>query len=160
LWPCSPACCWRGGPRAGDPRRQGGDYLKRNELNSAREAIDVAAKDQTTGADPRTWHIRGFVYKELYKNSPQTADFRETALASLRRCGELDAKNTYAARNQAVLEYLYGTYYNEAVEQLNRKEFARSLAGFRSSSSTAPARSPTNITPKPSTTPGTLRMPW
>jgi tetratricopeptide (TPR) repeat protein len=106
------------------------DYLKRNELNSAREAIDVAARDQVTGLDPRTWHIRGFVYKELYKNSPQSADFRETALASLRKCGELDAKNAYAARNQAVLEYLYGTYYNEAVEQLNRKEFARSLAGF------------------------------
>jgi tetratricopeptide (TPR) repeat protein len=106
------------------------DYLKRNELNSAREAIDVAARDQVTGQDPRTWHIRGFVYKELYKNSPQSADFRETALASLRKCGELDANNAYAARNQAVLEYLYGTYYNEAVEQLNRKEFARSLAGF------------------------------
>ncbi|MBD0259913.1 MAG: hypothetical protein ICV83_29690, partial [Cytophagales bacterium] len=106
------------------------DYLKRNELNGAREAIDVAVKDQTTGADPRTWHIRGFVYKELYKNSPQTAEFRETALASLRKCSELDAKNAYTARNQAVLEYLYGTYYNEAVEQLNRKEFARALVGF------------------------------
>jgi len=107
------------------------DYLKRNELNGAREAIDVAAKDQVTGQDPRTWHIRGFVYKELFKNSPQTADFRETALASLRRCGELDAKNTYTARNNAVLEYLYGTCYNEAVEQLNRKDFAKALPGFK-----------------------------
>jgi tetratricopeptide (TPR) repeat protein len=106
------------------------DYLKRNELNSAREAIDVAARDQTTGQDPRTWHIRGFVYKELFKNSPQSADFRETALASLRKCGELDANKAYAARNQAVLEFLYGTYYNEAVAQLNRKEFARALVGF------------------------------
>ncbi len=107
------------------------DYLKRNELNGAREAIDVAAKDQGTGSDPRTWHIRGFVYKELYKNSPQTVEYRETALTSLRKCSELDAKHAYTVRNQAVLEYLYGTYYNEAVEQLNRKEFAKALVGFR-----------------------------
>ncbi len=107
------------------------EYLKKNELASAREAIDLAAKNEATQNDPQTCYVRGFIYKELFKANPTVLTHRETALTSLQKCDELDKNGAYKPKTAPVLDYLYGSFYNEGVEYLNKKDFAKALASFK-----------------------------
>ena len=107
------------------------EYLKKNNLQSAREAIELAAKNDATKNEPRTWYLKGFVFKELYKQNPVATENRETAVESLQKSLSLDSKNTYATPVQVALDYLYGTYYNEAIDLLNAKQFEKALAGLQ-----------------------------
>lgn len=107
------------------------EYLKKNNLKAAREAIELAAKNDATKGEARTWYLKGFVFKELYKQNPAAVENRETAVEALRKSLALDAKKTYATAVNTDLDYLYGTYYNEAIDLLNAKQFDRALAGLQ-----------------------------
>ncbi len=106
-------------------------YLKQNDLASARETIEVAAKNDATKGEARTWYLKGFVYKELYKQSPSATENREIAIEALNKSTELDTKKTYTSSVGSALEYLYGTYYNEAIDLLNSKNYEKALKGLK-----------------------------
>ncbi len=107
------------------------EYLKKNNLQSAREAIELAAKNDATKNEARTWYLKGFVFKELYKQNPAATENRETAVEALQKSLTLDSKKTYSAAVNTDLDYLHGTYYNEAIDLLNAKQFERALAGLQ-----------------------------
>src|ERR1700757_5200294 len=88
------------------------------KLDSARVYIDSAAINSQTIKDFNVWLLRGFVYKELYKqketnnvNSP----LRETAVQSLKTAALLDSTGTNAQREIVLksLKYQAVTYHND-----------------------------------------------
>jgi tetratricopeptide (TPR) repeat protein len=105
-------------------------YLKQNDLAAARETIELAAKNDATKNEARTWYLKGFVYKELYKQNPAASENREIALEALNKSTTLDTKKTYANSVNSALEYLYGTYYNESIDLINAKQFDKALKGL------------------------------
>jgi tetratricopeptide (TPR) repeat protein len=107
-------------------------HLKKNELGEAQTAIDGAIQNAATSTDPRTWYLKGFIYKELYKANPATSgNLRDVSIESLSKCTQLDVKNTYTKNVTQILDYLYNSYYNDAVDYLNKKEYSVALAGFQ-----------------------------
>ncbi|OFX43585.1 MAG: hypothetical protein A2046_01535 [Bacteroidetes bacterium GWA2_30_7] len=44
------------------------NYLKYNELDKAKEAIDAACKHEATISDPKTWYYAGQIYQGIYVN--------------------------------------------------------------------------------------------
>jgi len=105
-------------------------YLKQNNLQAARETIELAAKNDATKNEARTWYLKGFVFKELYKQTPTISENREIALEALHKSVALDIKKTYSNSVNSALEYLYGTYYNEAIDLLNAHQFDSALKGL------------------------------
>lgn len=107
------------------------DYLKKQDIEKARESIDIAAQHETTFNDPRTWYLKSFIYKEVYKANPSWGEnARETALESARKSLQLDKKNTFRADNEAIINYLRISYFNEATEHFNNKAYNESLSKF------------------------------
>ena len=107
------------------------DYLKQKNLSAAREAIELAVKNETTKNEARTWYLRGFVYKELYKQNSSEPTHRETAVEALHKSVSLDARKEFVNSSNASLDYLYGTYYNEGIDLINAKEYDKALRGLR-----------------------------
>lgn len=107
------------------------DYLKQKNLPAAREAIELAAKNETTKNEARTWYLRGFVYKELYKENPAEPAHRETAVEALRKSVSLDSRKEFVNSSNAALDYLYGTYYNEGLDLINAKDYEKALNGLQ-----------------------------
>ena len=108
------------------------EYMQKKELGKAREAIDLAAANEATAKDARTWYLRGYIYKELYKANPTTSgELRAAALEYLRKSAALDTKKTYRRDGQAAAQYLMVTFYNEAIGDFNRQAYAKALTGFR-----------------------------
>lgn len=107
------------------------EYIKNKNIEKARESIDIASQHQTTINEPRTWYLKSFVYKELYKTNPSLLeDFREIALESARKSIQLDKKNTFSVDNEAIINYLRITYYNDATEHFNNKEYNEAFSKF------------------------------
>lgn len=112
------------------------DYLLKNNPQKALEAIDVASAHEITSKDPRTWYLKGFIYKELYKkNSGDTLatpeDLRKRALEALNKSIGLDTKGTHTKDNRALIDFLCTSYYNEAIDHFNAKAYSKALAGFK-----------------------------
>ncbi|MDJ1496418.1 tetratricopeptide repeat protein [Cytophagaceae bacterium DM2B3-1] len=107
------------------------EYLKQNNLQSAKETIEQASQNEATKNDARTWYLKGFVYKELYKQNPVAGEIREIAVQSLSKSITLDLKKTYTSSSETALEYLYGTYYNEGIDLLNAKQFEKALKDLK-----------------------------
>ncbi|MES2731319.1 MAG: hypothetical protein V4714_06210 [Bacteroidota bacterium] len=108
------------------------DYLKKNDPQKAREFIDIASENEVTSKDPKTWYLKGFIYAELYKGNPtQPSKLRESALAFLATSIQLDSRGMYTKDCRAVIDFLGTTYYNEAVDAFNSKQYSQALTKFK-----------------------------
>ncbi|MGZ3942649.1 MAG: hypothetical protein ACXVOH_11555 [Bacteroidia bacterium] len=106
--------------------------FQEKKLDSARAFIDSAAVNQQTQKEPTVWLIRGYVYKELYKqkegnnvNSP----FRETAVQSFKTFVKLDSAKTNPQRDVVIksLKYQAATYHNDIAKTLDTINYQQSL---------------------------------
>lgn len=98
------------------------------ELDEARTLLDQAVKDQAFARSPEAWVLRGFVYKDLYKRSPNSADaetLRDEALASLYVGTEMDTQKQYLQNSRQAYDYLTKTLYNDAAHALNDMDEVR-----------------------------------
>ncbi len=90
---------------------QGGD------LAQARKSIDEAVRSSAHAENPEAWLVRGFVYKDLFKDLSGKADadeIRDEAVGSLYTSLSLDAAGTYRENALQAYEYLARTYFNDA----------------------------------------------
>lgn len=105
---------------------------QQQDYTRAAELIDRAISDKAGAEDPMTWHIRGFIYKDIYNKEDQKAadaESREIAIVSLLKSAELDDQNEYRENNIKSLRYLATSYYNDAVlvmRQLDKSTIDRS----------------------------------
>lgn len=91
---------------------------QQQDYTQAAALIDRAIDEKVGASDAMTWHIRGFIYKDIYNKVDQKsaiAESRDVAIASLMRSMELDTKDEYRENNIKSLRYLASSYYNDAV---------------------------------------------
>jgi hypothetical protein len=87
------------------------------EVKLAKEIIDQVQYSSVYNKDSRTWIYKGFIYKELAKQSPETAwQLRKEAISALDMAKKLDVnkENTEDIRKQ--LNHLLTLFYNEAAK--------------------------------------------
>lgn len=75
-------------------------------------------------ANPYAWYVKGFIYKEIYKESEskdKRSKSRETAAEAFIKCIEMDKKGEQSSMARIGLKYLASTYFNDAL--LKTREF-------------------------------------
>lgn len=114
---------------------QAARLYQEKDYQEAKQIIDECV--QSEGAeDAYSWHVRGYVYKELLKEEKGFTDestYRKEAVRSFQRCLELDDENKYLQWNTNSLRYLASTYWNGAVmimEQRDRDELDKAQKFF------------------------------
>ncbi|MGB3617451.1 MAG: hypothetical protein WBA12_04985, partial [Catalinimonas sp.] len=107
--------------------------LERGEVSRAESVINQAARHDTTAALPRTWYLRAFVYKELLKNTADSATYearRRAGLTSIDVGTRLDPEGKYADRHRALRDYLLATLYNQGIDAFNAQRYPAALRLF------------------------------
>jgi tetratricopeptide (TPR) repeat protein len=92
--------------------------FQEQKLSEAKTLIDKAVLSSEGKNDAMTWHIKGFVYKELYNvndKRARTSENREISVEAFARSIGLDIKKEYLDNNQKSIRYLASSYYNDAV---------------------------------------------
>jgi tetratricopeptide (TPR) repeat protein len=92
--------------------------FQNQNLVEAKTLIDKAVLNSDGKNDAMTWHIKGFVYKELYNlndKKVRTSENREIAIDAFTQSMELDSKKEFLDNNQKSIRYLASSYYNDAV---------------------------------------------
>ncbi len=99
-------------------------YLHFNEkqYDLARADIDEAVLNRKGSENPMAWHIRGFVYKDIFIHKDVMnphSESRDIAVESLQRSIFLDGEGKFYENNQRALKYLATSYWNDASEIIN-----------------------------------------
>ncbi len=103
------------------------------DLEGARTLLDAAVKSPDHDRAPEAWVLRGFVYKDLYKQAPQGPEaglLREVALASLYVSTELDTAREFSQSSLQAYDFLTKTLYNDAARALNELDQDKALAYY------------------------------
>ncbi|MDX9751649.1 MAG: hypothetical protein RBT71_11255 [Flavobacteriales bacterium] len=117
-----------------DPLMDALRWFQTGELDSARRAIDHALDDPRTAGNPETWLLRGFVYKDLYKESPRPEEhtgMRDSAMVSLLRCLALDHEGVYRENAAQAYDFLARTIFNDAARALGVEQPEQARAHYR-----------------------------
>lgn len=96
-----------------------------NDYRAAASEIDEAVQLKKGETDERAWHIRGFVYKDIYVKEDKRArssEAREVAVFSLKRSVELDKEGVLDKNNKGALAVLAASYYNDASDIIEERD--------------------------------------
>jgi len=120
-------------PAQGDPLVEALRSYQAGDLAKARENIDKAVRTTEHGEDPEAWLVRGYVYKDLFKDMAAGNDadiIRDEAVGSLFTSLNFDREGTYRENALQAYDYLARTYFNDAAKALNELNDQRALAFF------------------------------
>jgi tetratricopeptide (TPR) repeat protein len=109
------------------------NYLKNNELNEAKAAIDEAAKNEQTIGLAKTWVYRGQVYYAIALDTTGTynvPDALDISLSSFKEGGKLDTKKEFEEDISRGVEGIAFMNFNRGVIPYNNKEFELALKHF------------------------------
>ncbi|MFN7593571.1 MAG: tetratricopeptide repeat protein [Bacteroidota bacterium] len=109
------------------------NYLKNNELNEAKAAIDEAAKNEQTIGLAKTWVYRGQVYSAIALDTTGTynvPDALDISLSSFKEGGKLDTKKEFEEDISRGVEGIAFMNFNRGVIPYNNKEFELALKHF------------------------------
>jgi hypothetical protein len=90
-------------------------YYSEKDYARAKTAIDAATNNPATANDPYTIYMRGFIYKEIYRNNEandKMSPAREEAVKAFVRLIPLDTAKAFPEARQA-LKNLASTYFNQ-----------------------------------------------
>ena len=109
------------------------NYLKNNELNEAKAAIDEAAKNEQTIGLAKTWVYRGQVYYAIALDTTGTynvPDALDISLSSFKEGGKLDTKKEFEEDISRGVEGIAFMNFNRGVIPYNNKEYELALKHF------------------------------
>ena len=112
--------------------------IKYGQLDKAKEAIEEAILHEKTKDQPKTWVVRGDVYKAIAESkNPDMKALSETptriALDSYMKAMSLDAKGTFRKQINTQLSLMSFTVANAAYEFNDKKDLANALDCFEQS---------------------------
>lgn len=96
-----------------------GMYLK------ASEVIDEVVVSKNGKTDRVAWHIRGFIYKDIYTNIDKfdrDSEARIKAIQSIKTSIQFDEAGTLEENNRKALRYLGVSYFNDASDIIEERE--------------------------------------
>ncbi len=107
------------------------EYYQNSVYDSAKIMIDEAVKEAPE--DPYAWHVRGFVYKDIFKKiekENENSSNREEAINSFYKSMQYDTTNEFKENNRKAIIHLTKTYWNDAVRNLDTINFEKSIKSF------------------------------
>ncbi len=104
-------------------------YVQYSEKNydAAANDIDEVLRSKKGEGNAMAWHIRGFIYKDIYindHNADPKSIARETAVNSLMQSMELDKEASFKENNTKALYYLAGSYWDDASYVIDARDAA------------------------------------
>lgn len=120
-------------PAQTDPLVEALRSYQSGDLVSARRYIDAAVRTETHATDPEAWLVRGFVYKDLFKEKTgkiEGDELRDEAVGSLYTCLGSDKDGTYRDNAMQAYDFLARTFFNDAAKALNERQDERATAMF------------------------------
>jgi len=111
------------------------NYLKRGQLDKAKEAIDAAIIHEKTMNDPKTWFYKGNVYLDIHlTQEPKYKALEKNALQiaydAFQKSIELDPNKEYLDQVKVRLYICGEQFYNLGVSLFNKKEYGNALIAF------------------------------
>jgi hypothetical protein len=107
--------------------------IQEDKLELAIAYIDSAMVDATEAKDPQTWHIAGYIYKEVFKQR-EMKDYdspaREKALEVYAKSLALDAAGEYTKNTIIGIVYLAKSFYNQCVITLVPTSYQTSIVSY------------------------------
>lgn len=115
-----------------------------NELDKAKEAIDMAIEHEKTKDNPKTWKVRGQVYQAIAKSEDEkfkslAENPLKIAIESFQKAQALDEKGKY--QGEITLSYLAISdmqinrgvdFFNAGAESGKTEDFAKAFYAFKS----------------------------
>jgi hypothetical protein len=92
--------------------------VQEGDLTAAKELILQASTDPSENADAYTWYVKGFIFKEIYKQIEKANPYsenREVAIEAIKKSMMMDTEKKYLDNNTKAIEFLATSYYNDAV---------------------------------------------
>ena len=114
------------------------NYLRYDDLDKAKEAIDGAATAESTIGYPKTWYYRGSIYHAIYESvKPKFAPLKPGSLSeaqlSYEKALELDTKNEFRDDIMKRLEVVASQSLNNGVDNYKEGKYAEALKSFQAS---------------------------
>lgn len=114
------------------------NYLRYDDLDKARDAIDGAAANESTIGMPKTWYYRGSIYQAIYESTKEKfAPLKPGSLAeavrSYEKTLELDTKNEFAEDVIKRLDVAASQMLNSGVDQYKAQNYAEAYRAFNAS---------------------------
>lgn len=114
------------------------NYLRYDDLDKAKEAIDGAATTESTVGYAKTWYYRGSIYHAIYESAkPEFAALKPGSLNEARisyeKTLELDAKNEFRDDVMKRLEVVASQCLNNGVDNYKEGKYAEALKSFQAS---------------------------
>ena len=110
------------------------NYLKNNELDNARKAIDAATQDATTGTMAKTWAYRGKIYLatsvDTVENKLVPKALDEAQLSFI-KAAELDTKKEFQEDIVNGLQAIAFQKFNEGVQPYNAQQYEPAYGAFK-----------------------------
>lgn len=115
------------------------NYLRYDNLDKAKEAIDGAVVNETTMGFAKAWYYRGSIYQKIFESSNEKfaalkPGSLQTARISYEKTLELDSKNEFREDVIGRLEILASQSLNSGVDHFQNGRYAEALEAFQSSS--------------------------
>jgi len=112
------------------------NYLKYEEFDKAKAAIDEASTDESSIGLWKTWYYRGLIYQEIHEknkdkelNAPNALN---TAFEAYKKSLEIDSKHDYAEEViKARMPQIMQTFADSAMAQYTRKDFGNAYENFK-----------------------------
>jgi tetratricopeptide (TPR) repeat protein len=82
--------------------------------------INLATASPTEQNDAYTWYVKGFVFKEFYKEKEQgqiNSKARIEALEALEKSMKLDVAGKHTANIKSAMKFLASSYFNDALKR-------------------------------------------
>ncbi len=115
--------------------QQAYDCVKAGKLDSAKYYIEISMNDTLAKSDFQTWYIRGFIYKEIYKQRESenvSSPARKTAVESFNKALELDKEKQQKESIVQNLKFLGSKFFNDAKKNIDSLNYQKSLDCFNS----------------------------
>jgi tetratricopeptide (TPR) repeat protein len=111
------------------------NYLKRDRLDKAKEAIDPATTHEKTMNDPKTWFYSGNVYLALFLTEEEEykglhPNPLDKALSDYRKSLELDTKEAYTKEVNERILFAASKYFEMGVKAYNDQDYKKSSDAF------------------------------
>ena len=95
------------------------------ELIEAAEAINQVVESPEGKTSKVAWHIRGFIYKDIYVENEENDPFskaRQEALVSHKTCIANDPEGSLVEQSRNAIKYLSVSFYNDAIEIIEARD--------------------------------------
>jgi tetratricopeptide (TPR) repeat protein len=110
------------------------NYYKYDNLDKAKEAIDLASEHESSMGMAKTWYYRGLIYQKMYKHE-KYGDLEPNCLSiaaeSYIKARELDEKEEYKSEIANNLLVVTNQIFGKGVEHFSAKSYDEALKAFQ-----------------------------